>query len=197
MRAACAEVRNGLPLGGADDAPCLGGYQGLVVYLGEDRRLYQLRVDEIGHNREDRLVGVHDSTLRYSVDVPPETESPKELQKVLREQSLLAEILYVLLGEVHVFYVLDDLLEPREYSEAALVGVLTVEHVEGNPGVLAPVPEVAICHRHLVEIHNHRDVSPVKLSHVRLLFWRAAALDSAQKSLWDALPNIILHKRGK
>ena len=167
VRAACAEVGDDAASCSAHDAARLRGDERLVIDLGEDRRLGELRVDDGRGHGEDRLFGVHDRALAEGADVAREAVVREVVEEVLAEERERAQIVDVFGGKVHVLDVFDDLFKPREDGEAAAVGVAAKEHVEGgacSAGLLA-LAEIAVGHRQLVEIHHHRDVARFKLCH--------------------------------
>ena len=159
--AAGAKVGDEASLGSAYDAVGLGGDERLVIGLGQNGRLHELRVNGRSGYGEDGFVGVDDGPLGESVHIAPEMEIPEPFQKFLVKAAEGAEVVYVLVLEVEVDEIIDDLLEARENGVAAVVGILAVEEVEDDPvaGVLAA--EIAVAHGHFVEVHHHAQVASV------------------------------------
>ena len=159
--AACAEVGNDAPACRPHDAARLRRDERLVVDLGEERRLDELRVDDGRGHGEDRLFGVHDRAFAKRADVACEAVVREVVEEVFVEERERAQVVDVSRREVHRLDVLNDLLKPREDGKAAAVGVAAEEDVEGGacfPSLLA-LAEIAVGHRQLVEIHHHRDVA--------------------------------------
>ena len=157
--AARAEVRDRPALGRPHDAVGLGGHQRLVVHLGKQLRLDDLRLHQVRHHRDDGLAGIHHRALREGVHVPGEAKVPQVFQEFLAEKVQPPQVFDVLGVEVHALQVLQDLLQTREDGEAALVRVLAVEDVEGHLARLLLLGEIAVGHGQLVQVHHHADVA--------------------------------------
>ena len=157
-----AEVGDGPALGGTDDAVGLRGDQGLVVHLGQQLGFDHLRLHQVGHHGDDRLVGIHHRALREGVDVAGEAEFAQIVEKLLLEQLQAPQVGDVLRVEAHALQVLQYLLKAGEDGEAALVRVAAVEHVEGHPMALLLLGEIAVGHGQLVQVHHHADVAAVE-----------------------------------
>ncbi len=161
MGAAGSKVGDEASLGSAHDAVGLGGDERLVIGLGQNGRLHELRVNGRSGYGEDGFVGVDDGPLGESVHIAPEMEIPEPFQKFLVKAAEGAEVVYVLVLEVEVDEIIDDLLEARENGVAAVVGILAVEEVEDDPVAGFLAAEIAVAHGHFVEVHHHAQVASV------------------------------------
>ena len=129
-----------------------------MVHREQKIRLHELRLDRGGAHRDERLAREHRRTLRHGPDVAGEPEIAEVLQKFLAEDIPRAEILDILVGEVEIGDVFHDLLQPRGNGKAAAVRHLPEEKVEVGNAVFVPVAEVAVAHRKLIKIAEHRKV---------------------------------------
>ena len=101
-----------------------------MINLREDRRLDKLRVDQVGDDRQERFVRIHNCSFGKSVNVSAEMKILEAFQKILVENFLLAQIINVRRAELHVLHVLDNLFKSRENREAARVGIAPIKNVE-------------------------------------------------------------------
>ena len=158
LRAAAAEFGDGAALGGADNAVCLGGDQRLVVDGQQEIGLDKLCLGCGGAHRDDRLTGEDRRALGDGVDVAGEAEGLQLFEKGLVEYIFAAEIGNILLREVNVFNVFDELLKPCGNGKAAAVRDVAEEHVEVGDAVRHAGAVVAVCHRQLVVVAEHRKI---------------------------------------
>ena len=165
VRTPRAEVRHLAPLSRTHDARSLRCNQGLMIDLCENRRLDQLRVNDGRNNRHQRLVGIDDRPFRHGVDVPTEAEAAQKRQKLLRKQILCTKIIDVFIRKGKILHELDHMFKPCKDGIAPPVGNRAKEEIEGNAHVAVCLTKVSVGHRHLVEIHHHRQVSLIKLRH--------------------------------
>ena len=134
-----------------------------MIDLRQNRSLDKLRVNQIGDDRHERLVRIHNRAFGESVNVAAKMKILEAVQKVFAENFLPAQVVNVRRAELHVLDVLDNLFQAREDSEAARVGVAAIEHVERHASIFAAVDEVAVRHRHFVEIHHHGQIAFIEL----------------------------------
>ena len=158
LRPAGAEFHHRAAPRGTDDAARLRCDERLVVHREQEIRLHELRLDRGGAHRNERLAREHRRAFRHGPDVAGEPEIAEILQKLLAENAPRAEIVDVLIGEVEIGDIFHDLLQPRGNGEAAAVRHLPEEEVEVGDAVLISVAEVAVAHRQLVKIAEHRKI---------------------------------------
>ena len=78
---------------------------------------------------------------------------------------LCTEIINVLVRERHVLNELDHMLKPCKHGIAALVGNRAEKKIKGDAHIAVILMKISVRHRHLVEIHHHRQISLIKLRH--------------------------------
>ena len=165
LRAARAELEHDPPLRGADYPVRLCCDQALVVYLQEQVCLDELRLYRRGAHGEDGLARENRRPLRHGPDVPGELEAAQIVEERLGELAARAEVCYVLLAEMQVFDIFHDLLQPGGDREAAVVRHVAVKEVEIRYPVLEPRLEIAVAHRQLIKIAEHRVVRSTCVVH--------------------------------
>ena len=165
MGPAGAEVRHRPSLGRPDDAPCLCSDERLMIDEGQYRSLRQLCIDHGCRDGDDGLVGVDDGALVHGVHIALEAIGAQVLQEPLVEHPEGAEVLNVLILEMHVLDEVHDLLQPCENCVSAVVRDLAEEHVERSSVMSAGLMQVSVGHRHLIQVHHHGQVALVEHAH--------------------------------
>ena len=162
-----AEVGNRPSVRRADNAPRLGGDQALVVKLGEDLGLDDLRLHDIGNHGQNRFTGIDHAPLREGDHIPVKTEAAQVVEKRGVKLAKRGQVEHILLVKMEIDQVVHDLLQPRKEGKASPVRVTAVEHIKGHLGTAAVlVKKIAISHGQLVEIHHHGGV--IGLGHLHL-----------------------------
>ena len=69
-----------------DNTLGFGGYQALVIELGQDLRLNDLGLNDVGNDRDDRFIGINDRAFLEGVNVPVKTEGLQIFQKFFTVQ---------------------------------------------------------------------------------------------------------------
>ena len=121
-------------------------------------RLHDLSLHYRSFDGNYRLAGEYRSAFRDSINIAAEFEIGKIIEKFVRE-SLAAKIFDILGRELESLEIFTELLDARHDNISAAVGHFAEEHVEICDGVPHAVFEIAVCHRHFVEIDEHRQIS--------------------------------------
>ena len=78
------------------------------------------------------------------------------VQKILVEQLKAPEICNIIRIKMQILNIFNDLVKPREDCKTAIVRILAVKHIKCYTRPCILVIKIAICHRQLIQIHDHR-----------------------------------------
>ena len=81
-----------------------------MVDLQKQSGLDQLGINQGRRYRHDRLIGIHDSSFRHGVNIPPEFKMQQIIQKFFRKQIFRPQIINIFLAEMKVLDILHHLL---------------------------------------------------------------------------------------
>ena len=138
--------------------------QALVVELGEDLRFNDLGFNDIGNDRDHRLIGIDDRTFFKRVDVSVETESLQIIQEFITVKVQTAEIVHIVFFKMQVRYIIDDLFQSRKDRKTAPVRDPAEKNVESN--LCAShlwFKKITVGHGHFIKIHYHRGIISFRL----------------------------------
>lgn len=130
----------------------------MMIDAQKHHRLHELSLHYRSFDGNYRLAGEYRSAFRDSINIAAEFEIGKIIEKFFRE-SLDAKIFDILGRELESLEIFTELLDARHDNISAAVGHFAEEHVEICDGVPHAVFEIAVCHRHFVEIDEHRQIS--------------------------------------
>ena len=105
-----------------------------------------------------RLAWEYRSAFRDSINITAEFEIGKIIEKFFRE-SFAAKIFNILVRELESLEIFAELLDASHNDVSAAVRHFAEEHVEISDGVPHTVFEIAVCHRHFIEIDEHSQIS--------------------------------------
>ena len=100
-------------------------------------RLYKLGFHNRRNNFKQRFLWKYNGSFRNRIDISAEMESAQVLQEVLAEYTQASQIIYVFIGEIQIFNIIDDLLKSRADRISVVAGILAKENVKNNLFILS------------------------------------------------------------
>ena len=155
---AAAEFHDGSALRRPHDAVGLRRDQTLVVDHQQDHRLDELCLHDRTADRQDRLTREDRGAFRDRPDIAFKLKILQIVEELFAHPALAAQELDVLFRKLQIFHVLDDLVQPREDRETAVIRHIAEKAVKIGDVILHACFKITVGHCQFIKVGQQRQV---------------------------------------